>query len=254
MQVTLQAGERINTMYGDQIKIIQSKEVFSFSIDAVLLANFIEPRKGGRGLTVDLGTGNGAIALFMAHKVLGQIIGVEIQPRLADMAQRSVQLNDLASKITIVNDDMRNIFNQVRPGTADMVVTNPPYFRVDSARTVLKDNPYYAIARHELKADLTLVTQTANKLLKNKGHFYMVHRPDRLFEILAALQEAHLYPKRLQFIYPKPASEANMVLIDAIKDGDPTGARILPALTIHEPDGHYQQAILDIYQGRTRHG
>ncbi len=250
MQVTLQTGERINTMYGDQIKIIQSNEVFSFSIDAVLLAHFIEPRKGGRGLTVDLGTGNGAIALFIAHKVVGQIVGVEIQARLADMATRSVKLNKLDDKITIINDDMRNIFSNVQPGKAEMVVANPPYFRVDSQQTVLKENPYYAIARHELKADLALVTQTANKLLKNKGHFYMVHRPDRLFEILAALQRAHLYPKRLQFIYPKPASEANMVLIDAIKDGDSTGARILPPLTIHEKDGQYQQAILDIYQGR----
>lgn len=252
MDVELKPGERIDMLYQDQVHIIQSKDVFSFSLDAVLLANFANPRKNGRGLTVDLGSGNGAIPLFMAHKMQGQIVGVEIQPELAEMARRSVAMNQLEDKITIKNEDMRDIFSDIRPGSADTVVSNPPYFAVDSEKTVMKEDEHYAIARHEIKADLTLVTKTANKLLKNKAHFYMVHRPDRLFEILDALRAAHLSPKKLQFVYPKPNSEANIVLIDAIKDGDGTGARILPPIITHNPDGSYRQEILDIYEGKNQ--
>ncbi|KRN76733.1 tRNA1(Val) (adenine(37)-N6)-methyltransferase [Weissella minor] len=253
MDVQLKPGERIDMLYSDQVHIIQSKDVFSFSLDAVLLANFANPRKSGRGLTVDLGTGNGAIPLFMAHKVQGKLLGVEIQPQLAEMAQRSVEMNELTDKIEILNADMRDIFETVRPGSADTVVSNPPYFSVDSEKTVMKEDEHYAIARHEIKADLALVTKTANKLLKNKAHFFMVHRPDRLFEIIDALRAAHLSPKKLQFVYPKPGSEANIVLIDAIKDGDGTGARILPPIITHNPDGSYRQEILDIYEGNQQH-
>ncbi|MGK4016913.1 tRNA1(Val) (adenine(37)-N6)-methyltransferase [Weissella paramesenteroides] len=253
MKVELLPDERIDMLYNDDVHIIQSKSVFSFSLDAVLLANFAEPRKNGRGLTVDLGAGNGAVSLFMAHKVSGQIVGVEIQERLADMAQRSVMMNDLTDKIRIMNADMRDIFNDIRPGSADMVVSNPPYFSIDNEHTVMHENKHYAIARHELMADLDLVTYTAKKLLKNKAHFFMVHRPDRLFEILESLQKNHLSPKQIQFVYPKVGEPANIVLIDAIKDGKLTGAKILPPIVTHNLDDTYTDAVWSIYEGRQQH-
>lgn len=254
MTPQLNPGERIDMLYSDEVRIIQNKDMFSFSLDAVLLANFALPRKRGKGLNVDLGAGNGAVSLFMAHKLIGDIVGVEIQPELADMARRSVEMNGLSEQITIVNKDMRDIFDEIRPGSADMVVSNPPYFQIDSEETALKKDEHYAIARHEIKADLALVTKTANKLLKNKAHFFMVHRPDRLFEIVEALRAAHLYPKKLQFVYPFEGAEANIVLIDSIKDGDPTGARIMPPIVTHNADGSYRQEILDIYEGRNQNG
>ncbi|TYC48074.1 tRNA1(Val) (adenine(37)-N6)-methyltransferase [Weissella muntiaci] len=250
--VKMLPGERIDMLYADSVRIIQSSEVFSFSLDAVLLAHFANPKKRGKGLTVDLGAGNGAVSLFMAHKIIGKIIGVEIQPRLADMAQRSVDMNELNEKIQIINTDMREVFDEIKAGTVDTVVSNPPYFTVEET-TKKNLNEHYAIARHEIKADLELVTQTANRLLKSGGHFYMVHRPDRLFEILAALQAVNLAPKKIQFIYPKLGMEANVVLIDAIKDGQLTGARILPPIITHHADNSYTDEVLAIYEGRSDH-
>jgi tRNA1(Val) A37 N6-methylase TrmN6 len=187
----------------------------------------------------------------MAHKVVGDIVGVEIQPRLADMAERSVVLNDLSDKIRILNLDMRDVFTEIPAGAADTVVSNPPYFSLEEGS---KKNPneHYAIARHEIKADLALVTQTASRLLKTGGHFFMVHRPDRLFEILDALRAVNLAPKQLQFVYPKAGAEANVLLIDAIKDGSLTGAKILPPILTHNADGSYTEEVLAIYEGRTK--
>ncbi|GAK30448.1 methyltransferase [Weissella oryzae SG25] len=246
--VEIRPGERIDMLYADTVKIIQSAEVFSFSLDAVLLAQFAKPKKKGKGLTVDLGAGNGAISLFMAHKVIGQIISVEIQPRLADMAQRSVDMNELNDKITVLNADMRDVFSTIKPGSVDTVVSNPPYFTVEE-QTKRNLNEHYAIARHEIKADLKLVTTTASKLLKSAGHFYMVHRPDRLFEILDALRAVNLTPKQIQFVYPKVGMEANVVLIDAIKQGQLTGAKILPPIITHKANNDYTDEVLAIYAG-----
>ncbi|EJF34654.1 methyltransferase [Weissella koreensis KCTC 3621] len=249
MTIELRADERFDMLYRDEIQIIQSHSVFSFSLDAVLLAHFANPRNGGRGTTVDLGTGNGAIPLFMAHKVTGQIIGVEIQPRLADMAQRSVQLNELSDKIKIINKDMRDVFVDIKPGSVENVVSNPPYFEA-TEKSHKNPNQHYAIARHEIKADLNLVTHTAKKLLKSGGHFFMVHRPDRLFEILDALRDNNLIPKRIQFVYPKVGKEANIVLIESIKNGKLTGAQILPPIITHQDNDEYRDEVLAIYEGR----
>jgi tRNA1(Val) A37 N6-methylase TrmN6 len=249
MTVELHGDERIDMLYNNEVRIIQSAEVFSFSLDAVLLAHFANPRKRGKGLTVDLGAGNGAVGLFMAHKVIGRIIGVELQPRLADMATRSVELNELSDKISILNMDMRDVFSQILAGTVDTVVSNPPYFAVEEG-TKKNPNEHYALARHEIKADLKLVTETAAGLLKTGGHFFMVHRPDRLFEILDALRAVNLAPKQLQFVYPKDGTEANVLLIDAIKDGQLTGAKVLEPIITHNADGSYTKQVLDIYEGR----
>lgn len=249
MEVELFGDERLDMLYRDEVRIIQSKEVFSFSIDAVLLANFANPHNGGKGTIVDLGTGNGAIPLFMAHKVTGHIIGIEIQPRLADMARRSIALNDLDDKITVINKDMKDIFTDIFPGSVETVVSNPPYFAA-TVQSHKNPNEHYAIARHEIKADLKLVSYTAKKLLKSGGHFYMVHRPDRLFEILDALRAENLIPKRIQFVYPKVGKEANMVLIESIKNGRLTGAQILPPVIVHNADGTYRDEVWAIYEGR----
>ncbi|MDR3240773.1 MAG: tRNA1(Val) (adenine(37)-N6)-methyltransferase [Lactobacillaceae bacterium] len=250
MNPELHGDERIDMLYRDEVRIIQSREVFSFSLDAVLLAHFANPRNGGRGTIVDLGTGNGAIPLFMAHKVSGQLIGIEIQPRLADMARRSVALNQLDEKIQVINTDMRDVFDYLKPGSVETVVSNPPYFEA-TEKSHKNPNQHYAIARHEIMADLDLVTHTAKKLLKSGGHFFMVHRPDRLFEILDALRANNLIPKRIQFVYPKVGKEANVVLIESIKNGRLTGAQILPPIITHNDDDTYRDEVWAIYEGRS---
>ncbi len=246
--VNLLTNERIDVLYKNNIKIIQSDEVFSFSLDAVLLADFINPPKKGTGTLVDLGSGNGAISLFIANKIKGNIISVEIQKKLADMAKRSVELNDLDHKIEILNKDMKDIFNEIPKGSIDTVVSNPPYFKIET-ETKKNLSEYKAIARHEIKADLELVIKTASSLLKNKGHFYLVHRPDRLIEIITTLNKYEIAPKKIKFIYPKKGMDANVVLIEGIKKGKLTGLKILESIITHNEDNTYTKEIITMYKG-----
>lgn len=242
----LKAGERIDGLTSQNIKIIQNPDMFAYSLDAVLLAHFAGVSKLGRGLTVDLGAGTGAIGLFYARKVLGKVALVEIQSDLAEMATRSVALNDLAARVQVINRDMNTVFEELAPNSAETVLTNPPYF-ADEARQNLDE--HYRLARHEVTVDLAGVVKVGAKLLKSGGKFYMVHRPERLMEIMAVFAERKLMVKRIQFVYGKPDREANMVLIEAIKAGRPGGVRILPALVAYDANNDYTPAVHDILYG-----
>ena len=238
METPLLPDERIDQLYGANIKIIQSKNVFSFSLDAVLLADFAKPDRTRHGLTIDLCAGNGAVGLFFSPKTKGQIKMVEIQPRLADMARRSVALNTLSSQIDVLSMDLKDAPKVIKPDSAAVVMCNPPSF-VDAPTSQKNPNEHYAIARHELTTNLAQVIQTTATLLKMTGHAYFVFRPDRFLEMMALLQKARLMPKRIQFVYPKTGREANMFLVDAIKDGRPGGLNILPPLVIADNEGAY---------------
>ncbi|BAP85751.1 methyltransferase [Paucilactobacillus hokkaidonensis JCM 18461] len=242
----LKDGERIDQLYSQDVKIIQSPEVFSFSLDAVLLADFVLPSKKSGYQIIDLCAGNGAISLFLHSKLAGHITQVELQPRLADMATRSVLLNKLQDRYSVLNLDIANIFTKIRKDSADIVICNPPYF-TDLPTSKKNPNQYLAIARHELTTNLESVLATMSGLLKMNGRGYMVHRPERLAEILQQAISHRLMPKRIRFIYPKPKREANMVLIEFIKDGKSGGIRIVPPLTISKDNNEYgpeMQAML----------
>lgn len=243
----LQAGERVDELPAADIKIIQSDQVFAFSLDAVILAHFVRPNHRHRLNVVDLCAGNGAVGLFLHEKLGGHFTEVEIQSRLAEMATRSIELNGLADRYRVVTDDLANVYQSVPKDSADIVVCNPPYF-TDLPHSEKNPNPYLAVARHEIKTNLSTVVDRMSGLLKMNGHGYLVHRPSRLTEILAKLAAVRLVPKRLQFIYPRSGREANMVVIEAIKDGKPGGLKVNAPLIVHQGQG-YSPAVKEMLYG-----
>lgn len=240
----LLSDERIDQLSANGIQIIQSKEVFSFSLDAVLLANF--PALPKQGCIVDLCAGNGAVGLFMSAHTQAQIIQIELQPRLADMGKRSIALNQLTQQVHMHTLDLKNTTSIVTPDSADLVVCNPPYFK-ETPQKKKNPNEHLAIARHEIHTNLQEVVTTAAKLLKTNGRLAMVHRPDRFLEIIEEMKRAQIAPKRVQFVYPKPEKEANILLIEGIKYGKLEGFKCLPPFFVHNQDNQYQpemQAML----------
>ncbi|MGT2906651.1 GIY-YIG nuclease family protein [Streptococcus dentiloxodontae] len=243
----LKDGERIDQLFSTDVKIIQNKDVFSYSIDSVLLSRF--PKIPARGLIVDLCSGNGAVGLFASTKTKAKIVEIEIQERLADMAERSIQLNKLEHQVSVVNDDLNNLLDHVPRSQVDLILCNPPYFK--ATETSKKNlSKHYLLARHEIATSLEEICQAARHALKSNGRLAMVHRPDRFLEIIETLKAYNLAPKRIQFVYPKLKKEANMLLIEAIKDGSTEGLHILPPLVVHKESGDYTDAIFEIYFGK----
>jgi tRNA1(Val) A37 N6-methylase TrmN6 len=246
LNTILRGDERLDQLVDGDVKIIQSPSVFSFGIDAVLLSRF--PRIPKRGLILDLCAGNGAVGLFASQSTQAKIVEVEIQDRLASMAQRSIEVNALSDQVSVVNDNLNNTLNYVNPSSVDLIYCNPPYFKVDPD-SILNDSDHYSLARHELTTNLDDIFKIAQQSLKSNGRIAMVHRPDRFLEIVAKMQAHKLVPKRIQFVYPKAGKDANILLIEAIKDGKPGGEKILPPLMVYGPDGDYTDDVKEIYYG-----
>lgn len=246
--VTLHADERIDQLYSKNIQIIQSSQVFAFSLDAVLLGDFAQVAKGANTQIVDLCAGNGVVGLFVSERTQGHITAVELQPRLADMAQRSVELNQLTARMTVLNEDLLNVTDQVAKDSIDTVLCNPPYFK-DQPQSVKNPNPHLAIARHEISANLNQILAVTSDLLKTNGKAYFVHRPERLDDLFATMKHNRLAPKRIRFVHPKADREANMVLIEMIKDGKTNGVRIQPSVVVYQADGSYGEEVRTLLYG-----
>lgn len=243
----LKEGERIDQLFSTDVKIIQNREVFSYSIDSVLLSRF--PKIPSRGLIVDLCSGNGAVGLFASTRTKAPIIEVEIQERLADMAERSIQLNDLGEQVQMINDDLKNLLNHVPRTGVDLILCNPPYFKVsETSKKNLSE--HYLLARHEITTNLEEICDIARHALKSNGRLAIVHRPDRFLDIIDTLRQYNLAPKRIQFVYPKVGKDANLLLVEAIKDGSTDGLKILPPLFVHKENGDYTDEIFEIYYGK----
>lgn len=243
----LKEGERIDQLFSTDVKIIQNKEVFSYSIDSVLLSRF--PKIPSRGLIVDLCSGNGAVGLFASTRTKAPIIEVEIQERLADMAERSIQLNDLGEQVQMINDDLKNLLKHVPRTGVDLILCNPPYFKVsETSKKNLSE--HYLLARHEITTNLEEICDIARHALKSNGRLALVHRPDRFLDIIDTLRQYNLAPKRIQFVYPKVGKDANLLLVEAIKDGSTDGLKILPPLFVHKENGDYTDEIFEIYYGK----
>ncbi|MBT0909979.1 tRNA1(Val) (adenine(37)-N6)-methyltransferase [Streptococcus lutetiensis] len=243
----LKEGERIDQLFSTDVKIIQNREVFSYSIDSVLLSRF--PEIPSRGLIVDLCSGNGAVGLFASTRTKAPIIEVEIQERLADMAERSIHLNHLEDQVQMIHDDLKNLLNHVPRTGVDLILCNPPYFKV-SETSKKNVSEYYLLARHEITTKLEEICDIARHALKSNGRLAMVHRPDRFLDIIDTMRQYNLAPKRIQFVYPKMGKDANMLLIEAIKDGSTDGLKILPPLFVHKENGEYTDDIFEIYYGK----
>lgn len=229
-QINLEENERLDDLMTESgLKIIQSREVFSFSLDAVLLSRFASVPKHGR--IVDLCTGNGVIPLLLTTRTKAHIDAVEIQPRLADMARRSVSLNQLTEQISIIEQDLRLYPKLAGNGVYDAVTVNPPYMPVTAGDQ--NENEHYAIARHEIHCTLDDVAAACSRLVRPGGKVSMVHRPSRLLDIVETMRKWRLEPKRIQFVHPNANAEANMVLIEAMRDGKPD-IKLLPPIMVYE--------------------
>ena len=230
-------------VYFDNLKIVQNKEYFNFSLDSVLLPNFCCLNKSTKKI-IDLCTGNAPIPLILSTMTNANIIGVEIQKNIYDLAIKSVKINKLEEKINIINEDVRKIDNYFDTDTFDLITCNPPYFKVGDHN--INPNDKKAIARHEVLATLDDIVKEASILLNSKGYFAMVHRPLRLIEIIDTFRKYKIEPKRLQFVYPKFGSECNHILIEGIKDGAP-GLKVLEPIFVYGDDGKWTKEILKIY-------
>lgn len=237
-------NERIDIVPGSDFKIIQTKSRFSYGTDAIFLSSFAK----SKGKVVDLGTGTGIIPLRLYSKDKPEIIyGIEIQEEVADMAKRSIELNNLEDKIKIINMDLKELHNIFGKNTIDTVISNPPYMKSGGAIVNPKEN--FALSRHEIACTLEDVIKTADYLLKPLGKFYMVHRPDRLVDIIYYLRKYRLEPKYIRFVQPKISKKPNLLLIESVKDGKPD-LKFYDPLIVYNEDGTYTDEISHIYDPR----
>ena len=233
---------KIHELLGyENIKIIQNDEMFSFSLDSMLLANFIDTKNAKE--IIDLGCGNGPIPLFLTLKTNAHITGIEIQSDVAALAKESVELNHFDEQIDIINDDLKGIYKKLKSNHFDIVSCNPPFFKVDDA--LKNHNDYLTIARHEVKATINDIILEANKLLKDGGKLYLVHRVERMNDVLSTLKEYNFGIKRMQFVYPVSGKNAQSFLLEARKNRKDY-INILSPIIVYN-NGKYTQEVLDIF-------
>lgn len=272
----LKENERIDDLEYNNLKIIQNEKGFCFGIDSVLISDFAKEIKNN-SVGVDLGTGTGIISILLARKTnLSKIYGVEIQPEIADMASRSIKLNKLENKIEIININIKNILNkkekdnsenklinnveknneiiknnseELRRESFDFIVTNPPYKKLETGR--VNESEFKYISRHEVTANLEDFLKVSKYLLKDKGSLYMVHRPDRLVDIIELMRKYKLEPKKIRFVYSKMDKEPTLVLIKAVKNARPF-LKIEKPLFIYKENGKYTEEIYKIYDKEIR--
>lgn len=216
-------------------KIFQDDRYFSFSLDSVMLANFVNIRMRDKKI-LDLGTGNAIIPLILSLRTNKKIVGVEIQNNLVQLAKKSVKYNNLEEQITIINSDMKDYRIDGDDDLYDIIICNPPYFKVDNNKTT-NLTLEKTIARHEVKITLSDVFSVSKKLLKAKGIFALVHRSERLLEILNLFRDNDIEPKRLQFIYEKLKKSPTLVLIEGVKNGKP-GLKVESPFVLYDEKGN----------------
>ena len=238
--------EVLNDLVGyKDLKIYQNTDWFSFSLDSVLLPNFVTLNKNITTI-VDLGCGNAPIPLILTTKTDAKIIGVEIQKDCYELALKSVDYNNLNDRIEILNVDMKELKNIYSSDSVDVITCNPPYFKYLETSN-LNDDEHKIIARHEKMITLEEIVSLSRYLLKNNGVLAMVHRTDRLIEIISLFQKYGLEVKKIRFVYPKVNVESNMVLIEGRKNGK-VGLKLLPPLYAHNDDGSYTQEVLKMFE------
>ena len=247
MNILLKENERIDDLEFKNLKIIQNKNGFCFGIDAVLLSDFAKNIKNNAKV-LDLGTGTGIISILLCGKTnLEKIIGVEVQKEVADMAKRSSKLNNLENKFEIINENIINLDNIYERNFFDVIVTNPPYKKENTG--IVNEEEKKLISRHEVLAKLEDYLKISNKLLKDKGEFYMVHRPERLVDIIAYMRQYKIEPKEIRFVCSHEKEPPKLVLIKGVKNAKPF-LKFKEDLYIYNDDGSYTDEIYEIYNKR----
>lgn len=226
----IKPGERLDDLQLDGLKLIQDPRKFCFGVDAVFLSDFARVKPGETVL--DMGTGNGVIPILLAAKTRGEkFTGLEIQAETAEMARRSVRLNQLEDRIEIVTGDIKEAAAIFKPAFFDVITTNPPYML--SEHGLKNPDDARAVARHEVLCSLDDILRESMRLLQDKGRFYMIHRPFRLTEIMIKMNHYKIEPKRIQFIYPHIDREPAMVLIEGVR-GAKSRVTVEPPIVIYE--------------------
>lgn len=230
-------------VYFKNIKIVQNKNYFNFSLESILLPNFACVTQNTK-MILDLCTGNAPIPLVFSTMTKAKIYGVELQKEIYELALESIKINNIKN-IVLINDDANNIVNKFETDTFDIITCNPPYFEYDE-KSKTNNNEIKTIARHEIHFKLEDIFKISKKLLKNGGSICMVHRTSRFLEIVDLMKKNNIEPKRVRFIYPKTNSESNLVLIEGRKNGK-KGLKLLPPLFVHNDDGSYTEEVLKMF-------
>ncbi|MCI5835985.1 MAG: tRNA1(Val) (adenine(37)-N6)-methyltransferase [Firmicutes bacterium] len=223
--------------------IMQDTEMFNFSLDSVLLANFVTINKSDKSI-LDIGTGNAPIPLILTNRTNAKITGVEIQKESYELALESVEINKLENQIKIINDDINNFYKNCESDSFDIITCNPPFFK----NVITNDSNYKLLARHEKTLNLEQILIIAKKLLKNNGVIALVNRPERMIDIITEMKNNNIEPKKIQLVYPFKGKNANILLIEGSKNGKP-GLKILPPLFAHNNDGSYTEEIKKFFGG-----
>lgn len=235
--------ERIDKLHRNDYRIIQNSKTFCFGIDSVLLSHFANAKKNE--VVLDVGTGNAVIPILMSAKTNAKkFFAIDVQDESISMAKRSVYINNLQNKINVLKCNVNELGDYFENQYFDVVTTNPPYMKKGSF--IINNINAKAIARHEILCTLEQIIENVSKVLKVKGRFYMVHRPNRLTDILENLRKYNLEPKKLRFVQPYQNKKPNLLLIEAIKFGG-VELNIEPNLIIYKEDNNYTQEVFDIY-------
>lgn len=244
MDIPLFENEQIDDLQCRGLRLIQKQDGFKFGTDAVLLADFAKQLPSGR--TLDFCTGSGIVPLLLSAKTgTPRICGLELQPAVCDMAKRSMLLNGLEGRIEITEGDLKNAPALYGAERFDVITCNPPYMKAGAALVNAADAK--TIARHEVTCTLEDVVRAANSLLAPAGHLVLVHRPYRMAELISLMRAYGIEPKRLRLVYPKAEKEANLALIDGLKNGKPE-LRILPPLFLQDGHGGESAELKRIYE------
>ncbi len=238
--------EKNNYLLGyKNLRVYQDSEMFNFSLDSVLLPNFVTINKNIKNI-LDIGCGNLPVSLILTTKTDASITAVEIQKDVYDIALKNLELNNKQNQINIINADIRDLYKNFETEYYDVIVCNPPFFKV-SKDSHLNKNDYKTIARHEVFLNLDDLFSISKKILKNNGVISIVHRPERLLDIIYAMRKYNIMPKKIQFVYPKKDKEANILLIEGTKNGN-SGMKILPPLFVHNEDGSYTDEVKKYFE------
>lgn len=236
----------INYLLGyKNLKIYQDTDMFNFSLDSVLLPNFVTIRTRCENI-LDIGSGNAVIPLILSTKTKANIIGIEIQKESYELGIDTVNLNMLQDRIKLINDDINNFYKNCESDMFDVITCNPPYFKVYGGSKLNNKNSK-VLARHEKSLNLDDIFRISKKLLKNNGVISIVHRPDRLVEIIEVMKKNNIEPKRIRFVYPKRNKDSNMILVEGSKNGKP-GIKVEYPLIVHNDDNTYSVDVLKYFE------
>ena len=229
--------------FGNNV-IFQDNEAFLFSLDSVILANFVSIRLTDKNI-VDLCSGNAPIPMLLSFRTKANILGVELQKDIYDLGYESIISNKMDKQISFVNCDIKDLLDVGYEGKYDVVTCNPPYFKYKEG-SLINQNKNKMIARHEVCTNLEEVIKISSYILKTNGTMALVHRPERLMDILFLMRKYNIEPKKMRFVYSKEKRDANMVLVEGSKNGK-AGLKMLAPLIVYDNNGEYTEEVRKMF-------